>query len=153
VFDNTLFHRDLGSGDLPFGGGGGDQHLARRGGGQPQLHPRIRHRGRAAGSLQVENQIAVERSICRGELGAHLRPVGIEFFGDDGAEACRDALALVEMLDDHRHRIVGRDPDESIRHRRHRRRRRILRERRQRHMRGDYQGGACCRRALQQIAA
>jgi hypothetical protein len=59
-----------------------------------------------------EQQVVVEAGICRRELGADLRPVRIEFLGDDGRQASRDALPFVQVLDDDSHRVVAADADE-----------------------------------------
>jgi hypothetical protein len=48
------------------------------------------------------------------EFGAHLPPIRIELFGDERRKPGRDPLPLVEVLDDHRDGVVGRDPYERI---------------------------------------
>jgi hypothetical protein len=50
-----------------------------------------------------------------GMLGPHLGPVGVELFGDERGEAGERALAELDMLDQHRHRVIGGDPDEGVR--------------------------------------
>jgi hypothetical protein len=72
-----------------------------------------------------EQQIVVERRVCRSEFGAHLRPIGVDLVGNDRCEARRDPLAFVEMLDHHGDGAVRRDLNKSVGHRP------VLRRRRQ----------------------
>ena len=43
---------------------------------------------------------------------AHLAPVGVDFFGDDGGEACRYALAELEVVQEDGNGVVGSDASE-----------------------------------------
>jgi hypothetical protein len=48
-------------------------------------------------------------------LGAHLRPVGIEFFGDEGGKAGERPLPEFDVLGQDGDGVVGADTDEGIR--------------------------------------
>ena len=48
-------------------------------------------------------------------LGAHLRPIGVQFLGHQRGEPGERALAEFNMLDQHGNEIVGPDANERIR--------------------------------------
>ncbi len=114
VGEHALLHLDLVGRHLPGVDGGLHEHGAGGGAGLAQLVPAVVHGGRAAGSLHAEGEIGVELGVGRRELETHLRPVGVELLGDDGGEPGGVALPHVEVLDDHRHGIVGRDPHKGV---------------------------------------
>jgi hypothetical protein len=61
-------------------------------------------------------------------IGAHLRPVGIELLGDQCRHAGERSLAELDVLAEHRNRVVGLDDQEGVRSDIGRRRGRCLRE-------------------------
>ena len=130
VRQHALSDGDFGGGHAPRRGRRGDEHGARDRARLPVLHEGIGDRGRAAGALHLaEQEIVVFRGVGRRELGPHLPPIRVQFFGDEGRQARGDPLPLVEMLDQDRDRVVGRDAHERIgreRRRGPRRRRRKL---------------------------
>ena len=108
--DDTVGNRDFGNGHLPARGCGVDQHRPGAGGSLSKLRPRVRDRRRAARTLEgTEEQVVVFRRIRGREFGAHLRPVGVEFFRNNRRQSGRHTLAFVEVLNQHRDRVVRAD--------------------------------------------
>jgi hypothetical protein len=90
---------------------GRDQHLPRGGADHPKLGPARGDRLRAARHLDSEAGVRVDRSR-RSVLGADLAPVALEFLGKQHRQRGKDALAELELADQHGGRVVGRDADE-----------------------------------------
>ena len=59
-------------------------------------------------------QVVVELRVGRRALDSHLRPRGVELLGDQRRQAGVGALAHLEVLDDHGHRVVGADRQERV---------------------------------------
>ncbi len=68
--------------------------------------------GRAARHLDAETAVLVGIA-GRGQLGAHLRPVGVQLFSRQHGQRGGNALAEVEAVDEHRHLAIGGHADES----------------------------------------
>jgi len=101
--------------DAPALRGRGDQHRARGRTGLAQLFPRVGDRGGATGALRgPPQQVVVARSVGGCALDLHLPPRGVELVGDDRRQPRVGALAHLQVLAHHRHRVVGADPDEGI---------------------------------------
>jgi hypothetical protein len=49
-------------------------------------------------------------------LGTHLRPIGIQFFGDECGKPSKRALSKLNMLDEHCDKIIAADANERIRY-------------------------------------
>ena len=112
VRHHTLGQADFTDRDVPELGGGGGEHGPGRGAGGAILQPGIGDGGGPAGALKSKAQIGVELGVGRRLLNDGLGPVRAQFLGDHGGEAGMGALAKFDMLGDHRHHAVGRDPDE-----------------------------------------
>jgi hypothetical protein len=72
-------------------------------------------RRRAACSLNPEYEVLVELGIRRSVLGAHLRPVGIHFLGDQCGKAGERSLPKLDMLDQHGHCVVAGNANKGVR--------------------------------------
>ncbi|MCY1420125.1 hypothetical protein D9M71_357370 [compost metagenome] len=96
-------------------GRGIDQHQARRRAGQTiaiEFHP---GRGRAAGDLHpAKPGHAVIGGRCRGMLDADLRPVGVQFLGNQHGQAGPDTLAHFRMAEQHGDAVVIANAQESV---------------------------------------
>jgi len=60
------------------------------------------------------SEISVALRIGGSAFDTNLRPVGVEFLGDDGGDAGVGALSHLEVLGDHRHAVVGTDSEEGV---------------------------------------
>jgi hypothetical protein len=63
---------------------------------------------------RAEGEIGIALRIRRRAFNLNLRPVGIELFRDDGGDAGVGTLAHFDVLRDHRHAVVGTDPQEGV---------------------------------------
>ena len=95
--------------DVPFLGGGGDQHRLGARARLAQLIPGARDRGRTAAAL-----IAIDFGIEVRLLDHDMVPVGVQLLGDDQAERGLDALADFRRLGIDGDLVVRRDADKSV---------------------------------------
>jgi len=101
--------------DVPALGRSDEQHRPRRGARLAHLLVRICERGAAARTLhRAEEKIVVAACVRRRALDADLTPVGVEFLGDERGQARVRALAHLEVLHDHRDRVVRADANEGV---------------------------------------
>jgi hypothetical protein len=89
--------------------GSRDQHCARGGAGLAHRHPVHRSGKTAASKLR-----AVARAIGDALLDPNLRPVRVEFLGDQHRQHGLDALTDFGVLADDRDGVVGVDRDECV---------------------------------------
>jgi hypothetical protein len=127
--------------------GGTPQHLARPRSDLAQLIESLPDARAAAGRLPPGNAAVVRRSR-RCHLGAHARPIHLEFLGHEHRHRGVDALPHLGFCDQDRHGIVGRDAQPRVDRRRltlfRRRLGEALTQRPQRQMEAEHQttGGA-----------
>ena len=152
--DATLFGAAGRGIDLPALRRGIDQQRARHRPGLAHLAERLERAGRSARALDAERIVRVDLRIRR-VLDAHLRPVAIEFLGDDHRYRGPHALAHLRMLEHDGHAVVAADVHEGIRvHRRRRRRPAFLGEqaaRAERHEAGDDETAGQAGRGRQEL--
>ena len=92
------------------------EHRPRRGAGLAQLLIGICDSRRAAGALNLaEGEVVVERVVGRRAFDAHLRPIGVELFGDDGGQARIRPLPHLDVLGDDSDGVISADADEGVR--------------------------------------
>ena len=91
------------------------QHGPRGGAGLPVAVELGPSGGRAAGTLHAEYRTGVGL-VRRTVFDADLRPVGIQFFGDQHRQRGPDALAHLGMRELHGDGVVRRDAEERVRH-------------------------------------
>ena len=83
--------------------------------GLAHLLERIRNGGAAAGTLHVApQQIVVTLGVGRGRFGNNLAPVGFQLLGHQGGQTGEGALTHLQVLDDHRHRVIRCDTHKGI---------------------------------------
>ena len=115
MVDDTVIDGQFGDRHAPLFGRRGEQHRARLGPGLAQLHPGIGHGRAAAGPLNgAEGEVGIALGISRCALDPNPRPVGIEFFGDDGGDAGVGALPHFDMFGDHGHAVIRTDAQEGV---------------------------------------
>ncbi len=105
---------DLGRRHLPLLGGGRHQHGAGPGADFAVLGKRVGDGAGTARHLDAERGVLVLLA-GRGQLAAHLRPVGIKLLGDQHRQRRLHALAEFEPVDLHRYAVVRRNVEEGIR--------------------------------------
>ena len=134
---------------LPGVGRGSDEHFTRRRAGLAHRFPVAAHRRGSARRLDAEDRVLV--GVVRGSLlEADLRPVRLEVLGDELRDRGEYALAHLGQTDDHRDRVVGRNPEERVGLKRHGRR--IGRPRRPGQRDTEYQSASDDGAGLQEIA-
>ncbi|MNL10374.1 hypothetical protein D3C87_1311720 [compost metagenome] len=113
--DHAGFGMNLGRRDVETLGRRVDQHQARRRAGLAiavELHP---GRGRAAGDLHpAKARQAVIGGRSRGMLDADLRPVGVQFFGNQHGQPGPDALAHFRVAEQHGDAVVVANTQEGV---------------------------------------
>ena len=115
MFQDASLHGNFGRRHVPIGGGCRNKHGAGGGTGPTQLLPGIGNSSTTAGALDLtKQQIVVAGGIRWRGFGAHLRPIRIELFGNDGGKPRIGTLPHLDMLDDDRHRVVGSETHEGI---------------------------------------
>ena len=90
-----------------------DQHDPAAGADVPQLLPRRRDAGTAAGHLHRECGVVIHRGHRRG-LDTDAAPVGFQFLRDQHRQRGVDALPHLRLVDDDGDAVVRRDADESV---------------------------------------
>ena len=91
-----------------------DQHGARRRAGLAHLLVGVGDGAGAARALHAEREVLVELGIGRRVLGPHLGPVRVQLFGNQRGETGERSLAELDVLAEHRHRVVGADAHERV---------------------------------------
>ena len=97
---------------LPLAGDRVDQHLAGLRARQAQRHVVGRHRHARERHLRAGEHLvraAVNARVARRELALHLRPVGVELFGEDQRQRSEHALPHLRTRAEDGDGVVGRD--------------------------------------------
>lgn len=113
--DDAFFDGNFRDRHTPCLGGGRHQHRPRTRRRCAQLRPRIGDGRTAARALPtVDQRVAVKFLVRRSRFHAHLRPIGIEFFGGDRGQARMNSLTVFHVLGDQRDNVIGRDAKKRI---------------------------------------
>ncbi len=116
VREHALLDRDRFGGNIPALRRRADEHRAHGGTRLAQLLEGVGHCRRAAGPLdRPHQQIVVEFGIGGRTLDPDLRPGGVHLLGHQGRQSGVSALTHLEVLDQHRDRVVAADTDERVR--------------------------------------
>ncbi len=112
--DLARLHGDFLRRGFPALRGGLHQQRARHGAHAPHLLIGIGHRAGTAGPLESEGQIFVDSGVHRRGHDPHLRPIGIELFGNQRRHAGIDPLAHFGVFTDDGDDAVGADLNEGV---------------------------------------